>query len=135
MPTGFVRERPTVQALRGTCADVCERSLRYVRVVTDRPAIVCLCGSTRFREAFADAGRAESLAGRIVVRPEIFSQSDGLVLDEESVRRLGELHRFKIELADELLIIDVDGYVGPATQDEVAYAQKLGKPVRYWSQA
>jgi hypothetical protein len=103
--------------------------------VSDRPTIVCLCGSTRFRDAFEDAGRLESLAGRIVVGPEVFSHADGLVLDDETVRRLGEVHRFKIDLADEVLIIDVDGYVGPATQAEVAYAQKLGKRVRYWSQA
>jgi hypothetical protein len=101
--------------------------------VGDRPTIVCLCGSTRFRDAFEDAGRSESLAGRIVVRPEVFSQADGLAVDDDAVRRLGELHRFKIELADEVLVIDVDGYVGPTTQSEVAYAQQLGKRVRYWS--
>lgn len=103
--------------------------------MSDRPTIVCLCGSTRFRDAFEDAGRSESLAGRIVVGPEVFSQADGPVLDDETVRRLGEVHRFKIDLADEVLVIDVDGYVGPATQAEVAYAQKLRKRVRYWSQA
>lgn len=103
--------------------------------MSDRPTIVCLCGSTRFRDAFFDAARAESLAGRIVVRPELLSQAEGVVLDEDTARRLGELHRSKIDLADEVLVIDVDGYVGPATRAEVAYALELGKNVRYWSEA
>lgn len=66
------------------------------------------------------------------MRPEVFPHADGLLLDDETVRLLGELHRFKIDLADEVLVIDVDGYVGPAnTQAEVAYGTKLGKRVRY----
>ncbi len=33
----------------------------------EKPAIVCLCGSTRFREAFEEAQLQESLAGKIVL--------------------------------------------------------------------
>jgi hypothetical protein len=103
--------------------------------VIDRPTIVCLCGSTRFLDAFVEAGRSESLAGRIVLRPEVFSGADGPILDDETVRRLQDLHRSKIDLADEVLVVDVGGYVGATTQAEIAYAQTLGKLVRYWSQS
>ena len=57
--------------------------------MNDRPTIVCLCGSTRFRDAFFDASRVESLAGRIVVRPELSSQADAVELDDDTARRLG----------------------------------------------
>lgn len=32
---------------------------------------------------------------------------------------------------DEVLVIDVGGYVGESTAREIAYAQSTGKPVRY----
>jgi len=47
---------------------------------------------------------------------------------------LDELHLSKIDLADEVLILNVDGYVGESTQREMDYARELGKPVRFWSE-
>ena len=97
-----------------------------------RPPIVCVCGSTRHRAAILDAVRAETLAGRIVLAPGVFSQAEGEELDDEVVARLTELHEEKIRLADEVLVVDVDG-VGDATRREVELARTLGKPVRSWS--
>jgi hypothetical protein len=64
--------------------------------------------------------------------PGVFSQAEGLTLDAAVVARLTELHHEKIRMADELLIIDV-GEIGTATGEEIEFAQRLGKPVRYWS--
>src|SRR5215510_11769858 len=79
------------------------------------------------------AARAETLAGRIAITPWVFSQAEGEQFDDATVNDLRELHRRKIDLAHEVLVVDVDGYVGDATSKEVAYATNLGKPVRYWS--
>ena len=43
--------------------------------------------------------------------------------------RLGDLHRAKIRLADEVLA--VGDYIGDSTRAEIAYARSLGKPVRF----
>jgi len=43
--------------------------------------------------------------------------------------RLGDLHRAKIRLADEVLV--VGDYIGDSTRAEIAYARSLGKPVRF----
>jgi nucleoside 2-deoxyribosyltransferase len=44
---------------------------------------------------------------------------------------LDELHLRKIELADEVLVLNVNGYVGESTRREISYAEQLGKPVHW----
>lgn len=100
----------------------------------NRPTIVCICGSTRRRAEILEAVRAETLAGRIAMAPGVFSQADGEVLDQHTVDELSVLHREKIALADEILIVDVGGVVGDATAAEARHAAALGKPLRYWSE-
>jgi hypothetical protein len=105
---------------------------------TPRPKIVCLCGSTRFGAAFEQANLAETLAGHIVLSIACTSKTDAelfghLSPDETAAlnQRLDQLHRHKIDLADEILVINVDGYIGPSTQSEIDYACAAGKPVRW----
>ena len=97
----------------------------------DRPQIVCLCGSTRFREQFARANRDLTLAGSIVVAPGVFAHSGDALTDEDKIR-LDALHWRKIDLADEVLVVsDESGYYGESTRREIAYARESGKPVRF----
>ena len=102
-----------------------------------RPTIVCLCGSTRFAEAFAAANCRETLAGRIVLSVGCNLKKDASMLArpeaelDDMKRRLDELHLRKIDLADEVLILNVDGYIGDSTKRELAYARSQGKVVRW----
>lgn len=96
-----------------------------------RPRIVCLCGSTRFKDAFIAANRSETLAGRIVLSVGLFGHAEGLNMDGPIKARLDDLHKRKIDLADEVLILNVGGYVGSSTKSEIEYAQKHGKPLRW----
>ena len=107
-------------------------------VAGERPRIVCLCGSVRFLEAFDRASLAETLAGRIVLSVGSHRMRDEDALTHlnaveraEALARLAELHRRKIDLADELLVINVGGYVGESTRSETEYARQQGKPVRW----
>ena len=100
------------------------------------PVIVCLCGSTRFMDAFQRANLSETLAGKIVLSIGCNTKSDGdlIALGEitPAVKAsLDELHKRKIELADEILVLNVGGYIGDSTCSEIAHAQKLGKGIRY----
>ena len=102
----------------------------------DRPTIVCLCGSTRFIEAFRAANLRETIAGKIVLSIGCDTKSDTDLLalgelTEESKAALDELHKRKIDLADEVLILNVGGYVGKSTISEIAYAQEHGKLIRW----
>src|SRR5262245_20616500 len=88
----------------------------------DRPKIVCLCGSTKFAEAFKAAHLSETMAGRIVLLP-----CTG-VLDENF---RDAMHKRRIDVADEVMIVNVGGYIGESTGRELAYARSKGKKVRF----
>lgn len=101
-----------------------------------RPTIVCLCGSTRFMEAFQRANLEETLAGRIVLSIGCNTKSDTDLLaagelTEDLKRMLDELHKRKIDIADEVLVLNVGGYVGDSTRSEMEYARAKGKPIRW----
>jgi hypothetical protein len=103
-----------------------------------RPTIVCLCGSSKFGEAFTVANLAETLAGNIVLTIGCNLKSDAQLFSHLSPAEfaklkagLDELHKRKIDLADEILVLNVDGYIGESTRSEIDYAVGLGKRVRY----
>lgn len=94
-----------------------------------RPTIVCLCGSTRFVDTFVQAYADETDAGRIVLSVGRFKPVHGW--DEKKKAELDELHLRKIDLADEVLILNVGGYIGESTRHELDYAKRIGKTVRF----
>ena len=98
---------------------------------TTRPHVVVLCGSTRFKTEFEAANREHTLAGHIVVAPGVFGHADGIHLDEPTKAALDELHLRKIDLADEVVVVAPGGYIGESTQREIAYAERVGKPVAF----
>lgn len=103
---------------------------------TFSPVVVCLCGSTKFREQFYEATERETLAGRIVLSVGFFAHA---LSDEERAKKLtpsvktllDELHLRKIDLADEVLILNVDGYLGASTRREAWYALRTEKKLRW----
>jgi len=130
------------------------------RLGEDRPVIVCLCGSTRFKREYVEANFRETMAGRIVLSVGWFSHADKAQYnptpDEET--RLDDLHLRKIELADEILVLNglrnwcarcntwyelcpeqvshrmphvTRPYVGESTRREISHARALGKPIRW----
>ena len=102
-----------------------------------RPTVVCLCGSTRFFTKFQEANYQETMNGKIVLSvgfyPHASVQAHGQTIGITNAQKeaLDELHRHKIEMADEVLVISEGGYIGASTFAEVDYALYLGKPV-FW---
>jgi NTP pyrophosphatase (non-canonical NTP hydrolase) len=97
-----------------------------------KPKIVCLCGSTRFERAFHAVNEAETLAGHIVLSCGVFKTTlAGRLLTEEEELFLNEGHIEKINLADELIMINPGGYIGERGKFEIAYALAAGKQIRY----
>ena len=106
-----------------------------------RPPIICLCGSTRFKAVFEQVASRETLAGKLVLTVNYFGNDDGQPAkaslphtSPQDKNRLNELHKRKIDLADEVLILNVGGYIGHTTQAEINYATYTGKPVRFLEQ-
>ncbi len=96
-----------------------------------RPKIVCLCGSTRFKKEFEQATLDESLAGNIVLSVACFTHHDNIELPTDAKLELDILHFYKIDLADEVLIVNPNGYIGDSTRNEIEYAVENKKQIRY----
>jgi len=94
--------------------------------------IITLCGSTRFREEFMEAQKRLSLQGNIVISVGLFGHSgDGEVWTEGTKEMLDDMHLRKIDLADEIYVINPGGYIGESTRREIAYARATNKPVSF----
>lgn len=94
--------------------------------------IVTLCGSTRFKEQFLEAQKRLTLEGSIVISVGLFGHSGDDDVWKPGVKEmLDDMHLRKIDLADEIFVINVGGYIGESTKREIAYAAKTGKTVNY----
>jgi hypothetical protein len=101
--------------------------------------VITLCGSTRFKDEFMGVQKRLTLEGNIVISVGLFGHSgDNEVwknMDEGTLTRtkemLDDMHKRKIDMADEIYVINVGGYIGSSTRSEIEYAVEKGKPVRY----
>lgn len=101
--------------------------------------VITLCGSTRFKDEFMEAQKRLTLEGNIVISVGLFGHSgDSEVwenMDEGTLTKtkemLDDMHKRKIDMADEILVINVGGYIGSSTKSEIEYAKATGKKVRY----
>ncbi|MEE3468635.1 MAG: hypothetical protein VZQ83_09365 [Eubacterium sp.] len=101
--------------------------------------VITLCGSTRFRDEFMETQKRLTLEGNIVISVGLFGHSgDNEVwenMDEGTLTKtkemLDDMHKRKIDMADEIFVINVGGYIGSSTRSEIVYAEVAGKPVKY----
>ena len=94
--------------------------------------VITLCGSTRFKDAFMEAQKRLTLEGNIVISVGLFGHSgDEEVWTEGTKEMLDDMHKRKIDMADEIYVINVGGYIGSSTRSEIEYATAKGMPVRY----
>lgn len=91
-----------------------------------------LCGSTRFKDAFMETQKRLTLVGNIVISVGLFGHSgDSEVWLDGTKEMLDDMHKRKIDMADEIFVINVGGYIGSSTRSEIEYAHATGKIVRY----
>ena len=101
--------------------------------------VITLCGSTKFKDAFMKAQKELTLGGNIVISVGVFGHSgDNEVwegMDEDALTKtkimLDDMHKRKIDKADEIYVINVDGYIGDSTKSEIEYAKEHNKNIRY----
>lgn len=100
--------------------------------------IVTLCGSTRFKDEFYQIQKDLSLQGMIVISVGLFGHAG----DEEvwegmnentktrTKQMLDDMHKEKIDMADEIFVVNPGGYVGTSTWSEICYARMTGKSIK-----
>lgn len=92
------------------------------------PVTVCLVGSTRYTDTSRQAILSEMLDGKIVEA----TYSDEMVLQSREDRlRLELLHLQTIDHADEVLVLNKDGHRSETTLQEIEYAARCGKHLRW----
>lgn len=96
--------------------------------------VITLCGSTKFKDEFYEMQKRLTLAGNIVISVGLFGHSgDAEVWAEGTKEMLDDMHKRKIDMADEIFVINVNNYVGASTSSEIEYAQMCNKPIRYYA--
>jgi len=94
--------------------------------------IITLCGSTKFKDEFLAEQKRLTLEGNIVISVGLFGHSgDDEVWSDSTKEMLDDMHLRKIDLADEIFVINKGGYIGDSTKNEIDYAIKNGKAVTY----
>jgi hypothetical protein len=98
----------------------------------DNFKLITLCGSTRFKEDFIREQKRLTLDGNIVISVGLFGHSgDDEVLTDGVKEMLDIMHKRKIDMADEIFVINKNGYIGDSTKSEISYAIVHNKPVVY----
>ena len=96
--------------------------------------VITLCGSTKFKKEFMRVQKDLTLQGNIIISVGLFGHADGdyqTVLTDEIKVMLDDMHKRKIDLADEIFVINVNGYIGSSTRSEIDYAITTNKKVNY----
>ena len=102
------------------------------KTVVGEYKVITLCGSTRFRDAFLETQKKLTLEGNIVISVGLFGHAgDNEVWAPGTKEMLDDMHKRKIDMADEIYVINVGGYIGESTKSEIEYALATGKKVNY----
>ncbi len=108
--------------------------------VSEKPKIVVMCGSSRFCDIMAVAKwlieRDElAITMGLHLLPVWYPDCPDHHLAEHECCNLAmdELHLRKIDLADEVFVVNFDGYIGDSTKREISYAESKSVKVRYFT--
>jgi hypothetical protein len=101
--------------------------------------VITLCGSTKFKDEFIREQKRLTLEGNIILTVGLFGHSgdnevwegmdDGTLTKTKEM--LDDMHFRRIDMSDEIFVINKNGYVGTSTRNEINYAIKTGKKVVY----
>lgn len=107
----------------------------------EKPKIVVLCGSSRFCDVMAVCAwfierdeRAITMGLHLL--PGWYNEElipDHLAEHEGVADAMDELHLRKIDLCDEIFIVNFNDYIGNSTKREIEYAQAQNKNIRWYT--
>lgn len=95
--------------------------------------IITVCGSLKFKEEMMKIAEEMELEGNCVLTPIYPTNPDKDAYTEEEANMLDNMHKEKIKLADAILVINVDDYIGSSTKSEIEYAISLNKEILYYT--
>jgi len=96
---------------------------------------ITLCGSTKFKKEFEEWNKRLTFQGNVVYSVAFFDHSDKEIITSDQKKILDKVHFKKIDNSDEIFVIDVDGYIGESTRNEIKYAFNTNKIIKYLSES
>ncbi len=91
--------------------------------------IVTISGSMRFAKQMKDIARKLEAEHRICALQPVYNKKKNETV--ENIENIVSCHYQKIDLSDALYVVNIDGYIGEATHDEIEYAKKNNKEIIY----
>ncbi len=95
--------------------------------------VITVCGSYKFKKEMTEITEKMALKGNCMLTPIELSRPKKEDYTEEEAKMIDKMHKEKIKLADAILVVDVDGYIGSSTKSEIEYAKSLNKEVLYYT--
>lgn len=93
--------------------------------------VICLCGSTKHKQDFERVNADLTLAGNVVLSVGYFHHVDKRDIDIDKAKIvLDDIHKQKIDMSDEVFIVNPDNYIGESTKSEIRYALAKGKVIK-----
>jgi hypothetical protein len=99
-----------------------------------RPTVIALCGSSKFKSTIMGLMQRESLRGKIVLQHGFYHHVDLVPITDMQKKMLDEVMLHKIEMADEVLIVNVNGYIGTSTKAAIEHAKALRKRLVWYEE-
>lgn len=95
----------------------------------EKQKIIALCGSAKFKDEFLKEQKRLTEEGNLVLIPNF--SIDVEKLDNSQLNALKEEHLKRIERADEIFVINKDNYIGKSTLEEIKFAIRRGKRIKF----
>lgn len=96
--------------------------------------VITVCGSLRFYKEMMEITEKVELQGYCMLVP-IYNPSkpNKDSFTEEEALMLDKMHKERIKLADAILVVNVDDYIGSSTKKEIEFAKSLNKEIIYYT--
>ncbi len=94
--------------------------------------IITICGSLKNQEEMMIEAQKLALAGNCILTP-TYPVIHNIQITKEQLKYLKEEHFKRIELSDQIYVINKDNYIGESTKLEIEYAKSLNKEIVYYT--
>lgn len=96
--------------------------------------VITVCGSMKYINEMIEIAEKIEFEGNCVLMP-LYNpnKTSKDSYTEEECTMLDKAHKERIKLADAILVVNVDGYIGNSTKSEIEFAKDLNKEIIYYS--
>lgn len=93
--------------------------------------VITICGSLKFKDEMMKIAIDLALKGNCVITPIYLVDDYKSKYTKEEIETLNKIHKEKIRLSDAIFVVNVNGYIGSSTKNEILYSKSLNKEIIY----